>query len=181
MAESHVGHLYHNSPKISRRSVIILKINGLRRLECDFVAQAFQLAHRPAGDGCLVPLLKILVPQVHKGPPGLDNVMENYGDSVGHGRPLGSDAPGEAPILGPPDRSWSARRPGPPPPRPALVKTGAGLSQLFPFRTGLRRRFSPLRRFPGHTPAHDARWPGVGKRSMSVPISATTSAVRRPT
>ena len=82
--------------------VILMKIKGLGLLECDFVAQAFQLAHRSAGDGCFVPLLKILASQVHKGPPGLDDVMENYGDAVGHRhrRPLGPNAPGEAPVLG---------------------------------------------------------------------------------
>jgi hypothetical protein len=36
--------------------------------------------------------------------------------------------------------------------------------------------------WPGHIPAHEARWRWVGKRSMSAPISASRdSAVRRLT
>jgi hypothetical protein len=41
-------------------------------------------------------------------------------------------------------------------------------------------RLPALSMLPRHRPAHDARWRLVGKRLVSVPISAmTTSAVRR--
>jgi hypothetical protein len=43
-------------------------------------------------------------------------------------------------------------------------------------------RLPALSLLPGHIPAHDARWPAVGKRVMSTPISATsTSTVHGPT
>src|SRR5437764_13819330 len=44
------------------------------------------------------------------------------------------------------------------------------------------RRLPAVWSLPGHTPAHDARWPALGNRLMSVPISATiTSAAWCPT
>jgi len=44
------------------------------------------------------------------------------------------------------------------------------------------RRLPPLCLFPGQTRAQDAKWAEVGKRVMSMPVSASTfSAVRRPT
>ena len=67
------------------------------------MTQTFQAAHCPASESCPVPLHKVVVPQVHEMLPVLDHVVENYGDAMGHGhgRPLGPNAPGEAPILGP--------------------------------------------------------------------------------
>jgi hypothetical protein len=48
------------------------------------------------------------------------------------------------------------------------------------FRCSAVLPFPALSLLPGHRPAHDAKWRLVGKRVMSVPISAiTTSAVRR--
>ena len=47
---------------------------------------------------------------------------------------------------------------------------GAALARLA------ARRLPALSWLPGHIPAQDARWPAVGKRLMSVPISATSAS-----
>ena len=67
------------------------------------MTQTFQAAHGPASESFLVSLHKVIVPQVHEMLPVLDHVVENYGDTVGHRyrRPLGPDAPGQPPVLGP--------------------------------------------------------------------------------
>ena len=55
-------------------------------------------------------------------------------------------------------------------------------SQRDPGRVRPERRLPPEALLPGQIPAHDARWPAVGKRVMSRPHSATSaSAVRRAT
>ena len=47
------------------------------------------------------------------------------------------------------------------------------LSQLALFRTRVERRFPALSSLRGHKPAQETRWPAVGKRDISTPISAT--------
>src|SRR5215211_2128405 len=55
-------------------------------------------------------------------------------------------------------------------------------SQGLPLRVFPLRRLPALSLLPGHIPAQDARWLALGKRAMSVPISATSaSATYRPT
>ncbi len=47
------------------------------------------------------------------------------------------------------------------------------LSQGAPLRIRVERRLPALSSFRGHRPAQEIRWPAVGKRLMSMPISAT--------
>src|SRR5690606_38668534 len=49
------------------------------------------------------------------------------------------------------------------------------LSHRLPFPVRPVRRLPALSWLPGHTPAHDARWPARPIRLMSVPISATSA------
>ena len=55
-------------------------------------------------------------------------------------------------------------------------------SQGSPGRVLPERRLPPVMLVPGASPAQEARWPAVGKRLMSTPISAMiASAARSPT
>src|SRR5262249_59001170 len=61
-----------------------------------------------------------------------------------------------------------------------LVRTAAQaavtrvvLSHGAPGRTRVERRFPALSSWRGHSPAQETRWAAVGKRVMSMPISAT--------
>jgi hypothetical protein len=47
-------------------------------------------------------------------------------------------------------------------------------SQRFPFVMRPLRRLPALLLFPGHIPAHDARWSALGNCSIRGPISAST-------
>ena len=119
----------------------ILKIGGSGGLEGDLVAQTFQAAHRPASESCPVPLRKVVVPQVHEMLPVLDHAVDDYGDAVGHGhrRPLGPDAPGQPPVLGP--QVGLGPSTGPPPPRP--VSANGCLCGWEPVGAGPRSVCSP--------------------------------------
>ena len=65
--------------------------------------------------------------------------------------------------------------------RPSRTRSASPAATGRPWRSGPRSACRPTRCCPGTCPAHDARWPAVGKRVMSAPISATmTSAARCP-
>lgn len=53
------------------------------------------------------------------------------------------------------------------------------LSQGAPWRTRVERRFPALSSLRGHSPAQETRWPALGKRVMSMPISATMTWATR--
>ena len=56
------------------------------------------------------------------------------------------------------------------------------LSQGAPLRRRVERRLPALSSLRGHSPAQETRWPAVGNRLMSRPISATmTRAASAPT
>jgi peptide/nickel transport system permease protein len=50
-------------------------------------------------------------------------------------------------------------------------------SQRLPFRVLPLRRLPALSSWPGHSPAHEARWPGLGKRCWGARISLTVGQV----
>lgn len=59
--------------------------------------------------------------------------------------------------------------------------TRAARTHGLPLRVLPLRRLPALSLWPGHMPAREAKWPAVGKRLRSTPISASsTSAMRRP-
>src|SRR5829696_4142893 len=57
--------------------------------------------------------------------------------------------------------------------------TSAVFSQVFPGAVRPVRRLPALSWLPLARPAHDDRWPAVGNRPMSRPISATTTSATR--
>src|SRR3954466_7049148 len=62
------------------------------------------------------------------------------------------------------------------------ASVNAPCSHLDPLRVLPERRLPADSSLPGHIPAHEARWPEVGNRLMSTPISAIrVSAVLRST
>ena len=100
-----------------------------------------------------------------------------------------SFAPASCPAAGHP----AAARPHPHPqatragglPAFAAHPEGAGgrqhfLIQVPLLRTRVERRLPALSSLRGHRPAQEIRWPAVGKRDMSTPISANTTLAVRP-
>ena len=67
------------------------------------MAEALELTQGPAGDGLPVPFPEVPVAQVGEGFPGLDDLVEDHDDGVGHRhrRPVGSDQPGQAVVPDP--------------------------------------------------------------------------------
>ena len=70
--------------------VIIMKIacsGGLevRDLQSYFVAEAFEVADRPACDGGAVALFEVAVAQIGEGLSGLDDLVQYDCDGVGYG------------------------------------------------------------------------------------------------
>src|SRR5215213_3930395 len=57
--------------------------------------------------------------------------------------------------------------------------TRAVFSQGAPWRNRVERRLPALSSLRGHRPAQETRWAAVGKRPMSVPISATMARAAR--
>src|SRR6202023_3849634 len=51
--------------------------------------------------------------------------------------------------------------------------TRVDLSQTLPGGRRVERRLPALSSLRGHNPAHETRWPALGKRYMSKPISAS--------
>ena len=173
------GNLSRRTGATARRrvevKVIAMKMSS-GRLEGYVVPQAFQLAHRAAGNGVAIPLFEVMIAQVHIVLDPVNNAVADDGDAVGHrqGSPIGPDAAGQASVLG--------------------AQIGLGASGGFGrfhqgcFQPGIAfARRTALALFalcllPGQTPAQGARCPAVGKAATAPPTSAAmTSAVRRPT
>ena len=54
---------------------------------------------------------------------------------------------------------------------PQETSMSAPRSQRLPLRVLPLRRLPALSEFPGHTPAHEARWAALGKGGMSIPTT----------
>ena len=157
-----VGNLSRRTGATARRrvevKVIAMKMSS-GRLEGYVVPQAFQLAHRAAGNGVAIPLFEVMIAQVHIVLAPVSNAVADDGDAVGHrqGSPIGPDAAGQASVLG--------------------AQIGLGASGGFGrfhqgcFQPGIAfARRTALALFalcllPGQTPAQGARCPAVGKGS----------------
>ena len=140
--------------------------------ECNGVASLLELANMMTFKTWSLQAIEILLPQVLVGVFGRQDMIANYQNAMCHGpdRLVLSASAGDAMILSMQvgsTRTSDAQR--------DLSHNGAPPNITFGGGP-VSRRFPPLCRFPGHTPAQDARCLAVGKRDISLPISATMIA-----